>query len=174
MGIKQSSLYDKNNISLLLIALLVFSFGVLVYVFDRTPDYVYFLPEWLSLKTVFADVFGSVGGWFPSFAHVFTFILLTLALVPYARPSIVSAGWFVLESLLELGQIKPIAEWIFIHTYDWCPGVPVLENTAYYFLNGTFDNKDLLAIGAGTLLAYITFITIRKKEWNYEYQKSNT
>lgn len=162
MGKKLSVIQGQKRISVL--ALTMFGFGLLVYVFDRTPDFVYFLPEWLSLETEFAGVFGSVGDWLPSFAHVYTFILLTLALVPYASPSIVSAGWFVLESLFELGQIRPVAEWIVIYTYDWFKDIPVLENTTYYFLNGTFDVKDLLAIGAGALLAYTTFITIRKKE----------
>ena len=170
MGIKRSSSYDKYNIRLLLIALLVFGFGVLVYVFDRQPEQVYFLPEWFSFNAEIMNVFGSIGGWLPTFVHVFTFILLTLVLVPSASPVAVSLGWFVLEILFEFGQFRPVAEWIFIHTYDWFPGVPVLENTAYYFLNGTFDVKDLLAIGAGALLAYAAFITIRKKECRDEYQ----
>jgi hypothetical protein len=154
----------RNNLVLLMLAFILIAIGVLVYVFDRQPEHVYFLPEWLSQKDLYRSVFGSVGGWFPTFAHVFTFILLTVLFSPSASKLIpVCLGWFMLETIFEIGQIDAIANWIFSHTSDWYLFVPFLENIVNYFIRGTFDVLDLVAIAAGTIAAYVAVITINIK-----------
>jgi hypothetical protein len=65
-------------------------------------------------------------------------------------------AWFTLDCLFEVAQIDSSARWIAQHIPDWFSGVPFLENTASYFLFGTFDVLDLLSIAAGTVAAYVT------------------
>ena len=143
---------------ILAIAISVFSLGVLVYVLDRQPEYIYFLPGWLSLHDQAGSVFGSIGDYLPTFVHVYTFILLTVVV---AVPSVVKLfpvclAWFTLDSLFEVAQIDSFSRWIAMHTPTWFSGVPFLENTADYFLMGTFDMFDLISIAAGTFAAYLT------------------
>lgn len=139
--------------------------GVLVYMLDRQAEFVYFLPGWLSLNSMTGSFFGSIGNYLPTFIHVYAFILLTVVV---AVPSItklipVCLVWFTLDSLFEVAQLHPIAQWIGRHTPGWFSGIPFLENTADYFLMGTFDALDLLSIATGTLAAYLTVaLTIRR------------
>lgn len=134
------------------------SIGVLVYVLDRQAEFVYFLPGWLSLHTQVGSVFGSIGDYLPTFIHVYVFILLTVivAVPAIIRLIPVCLAWFTLDTLFEIAQLNPIAQWIGSHTPGWFSGVPFLENTADYFLMGTFDTLDLLSIAIGTLAAYLT------------------
>jgi len=160
----------RINIKLLVVAAMTFTLGLLVYVFDRQAETVYFLPEWLSHQDVSGGFFGSIGGWLPTFVHVYTFIILTVAVAPTTIKLVpVCLGWFVLECLFEFGQAESAGEWIYIHTYDLFKGIPVLENTAYYFQKGSFDVMDLFAIAGGTIAAFLTTIII-KKEKDDEHQ----
>lgn len=134
--------------------------GVLVYVLDRQAEYIYFLPSWLSLESQIGGLFGSIGNYLPTFIHVYAFILLTVVV---AVPSItklipVCLAWFAFDSLFEVAQLNPIAQWIGSHTPIWFSGIPFLDNTADYFLMGTFDVFDLLSIATGTLVAYLTIV----------------
>jgi hypothetical protein len=134
------------------------SVGVLLYVLDRRHDHVYFLSGWLPPNNSPAGFFGSVGDFLPTLIHVYAFILLTVivAAPPVTKVIHVCLAWFTLDSLLEIGQIDPVARWIAAHTADRFAGVPFLENTPRYFLYGTFDVRDLLSIAAGTVAAYAT------------------
>jgi hypothetical protein len=155
----------RINIKLLIVAAMIFTLGLLVYVFDRQPETVYFLPEWLSQQDETTRLFGSIGGWLPTFVHVYTFIILTAVVAPSSVKILpVCLGWFVLECLFELGQLKPIGAWLFIHTYDLFEGVPILENIAFYFQKGSFDVLDLFAIAAGTIAACLTINIIKRGE----------
>ena len=143
---------------LLAIAVGALCVGVLVYVFDRQPEFTYFLPGWLSLHDTTGSIFGSIGGYLPTFIHVYVFILLTVVV---ALPSItklipVCLAWLTLDSLFEIAQLNPIAQWIGAHTPEWFNGIPFLENTANYFLMGSFHPFDLLSIAIGTFAAYMT------------------
>lgn len=150
---------------LLAIAIGALCVGVLVYVFDRQPESIYFLPGWLSFHDQTGSIFGSLGNYLPTFIHVYVFILLT---VVAALPSItklipVCLAWFTLDSLFEIAQLNPIAQWIANHTPSWFSGIPFLENTANYFLMGSFHVFDLLSIAIGTLAAYLTVILITRR-----------
>lgn len=151
---------------LLIIAISALAVGVLVYVFDRQPEFVYFLPGWLSLHTQAGSLFGNIGDYLPTFIHVFAFILLTVAVaIPSATKLIpICLAWFSLDSLLEIAQIETPAQWLSAHTPSWFNGIPFLENTSNYFLMGTFDPVDLISIAIGTLLAYFTITLITRSD----------
>ena len=139
--------------------------GVLIYVFDRQPEFIYFLPGWLSLNSEPGGLFGSIGYYLPTFLHVYAFILLTAVV---AVPSItklfpVCLAWFTLDTLFEVAQLDTIAQWLAIHTPAWFAGIPFLENSTSYFLLGTFDAIDLLSIAAGTVAAYITVSILTRR-----------
>lgn len=150
---------------LLVIAFGALCVGVLIYVFDRQPEFTYFLPVWLSLHEQAGSIFGSLGNYLPTFIHVYVFILLTVVI---ALPSIsklipVCLAWLTLDSLFEIAQINPIAQWIGSNTPAWFSGVPFLENTASYFLMGSFHVFDLLSIAIGTLAAYLTVTLLARR-----------
>ena len=143
---------------LLVVALGALCVGVLVYVLDRQAEFVYFLPGWLSLHNQAVSVFGGIGDYLPTFIHVYAFILLTVVVAIPAISKLIPVclAWFTLDTLFEIAQLNPIAQWIGSHTPGWFNGIPFLENTADYFLMGTFDTLDLLSIAIGTLAAYLT------------------
>ena len=41
---------------------------------------------------------------------------------------------------------------------DWLAGIPFLENTENYLLEGTFDILDVVAIAFGTAIAYLVLL----------------
>jgi hypothetical protein len=150
---------------LLIIAIGALCVGVLVYVFDRQPEFTYFLPGWLSLHDTTGSIFGSIGCYLPTFIHVYVFILLTVVV---ALPSItklipICLAWLTLDSLFEIAQLNPIALWIANHTPAWFSGIPFLENTTNYFLMGSFNVFDLFSIAIGTFAAYMTVSLVTRK-----------
>lgn len=155
---------DRQS-ELLAIAFGALCIGVLVYVLDRQAESVYFLPDWLSLHTQAGSVFGSIGDYLPTFIHTYTFILLTVvvAVPAIAKLIPVCLAWLIVDTLFEVAQIEAIAQWIAGHTPGWFNGIPFLENTADYFLMGTFNALDLLSIVIGTLAAYLTVIFLTRR-----------
>jgi hypothetical protein len=149
---------------MLAIAIGALCVGALVYVFERQPEFVYFLPGWLSLNNQTGSVFGSIGDYLPTFVHVYAFILLTVVVaVPSVTKLIpVCLAWFTLDSLFEVAQLNQIAQWIGSHIPAWFDGIPFIENTKDYFLMGTFDVFDLISIIVGTLAAYLTVALITR------------
>jgi len=150
---------------LLVVAIGALGVGVLVYVLDRQAEFVYFLPAWLSLHNQAGSLFGSIGDYLPTFIHVYVFILLTVVVAVPAISKLIPVclAWFTLDGLFEVAQLHPIAQWIGSHTPGWFSGIPFLENTADYFLLGTFDVLDLLSIATGTLAAYLTVALIIRR-----------
>ena len=149
----------KREILIGLASLLI---GTLVYLVDRHPDQTYFVyssPFNISLFKILPNLFGHIGNCLPSFIHVFSFIMLTAGIISCRKKSvpIVCLGWFLVDSLFELGQKfnsfppKIIPSW-FVH-------IPFFENSHNYFLYGRFDFNDLIAITIGTGVAYIVLMT---------------
>jgi len=140
-------------------------FGVLVYLVDRPPDQTYFVYKTgidISLHNTLPNLFGIIGQSLPSFAHVFSFILITAGLIAYQKRGyiIICLFWFLIDSAFELGQKFNTLIIEFIP--GWFAGVPFFENTGNYFSRGTFSFGDLAAIFIGTIAAY--FILIATKE----------
>jgi hypothetical protein len=151
---------------MLAIAIGALCMGGLLYALDRQHGHVYFLYAWTPANYPTTRVFGSLGNYLPTFIHVYAFILLTVAVAAPAINKIIPIclAWFTLDSLFEIAQIDSSARWIAQHTPGWFSGIPILENTADYFLFGTFDVLDLLSISVGTIAAYITIhILLGKK-----------
>ena len=63
------------------VALGIFFLGALVYLFDRSANDIYFIPEWWPFADGTPGLFGTLGGSLPSFAHTYCFILLFSALL---------------------------------------------------------------------------------------------
>jgi hypothetical protein len=59
-------------------------FGILVYLVDRPPEQTYFVYKstvTISLYHILPNLYGIIGNSLPSFAHVFSFILITAGLI---------------------------------------------------------------------------------------------
>lgn len=138
-------------------AIAALSVGLLVYLLYRQPESVYFIPDWLSLSHNSSSASGNLTDYLPTFIHVYSFILLTVAVAGTTKHSIpICLGWLIVDSLFEIAQINSIANWIGNHTPNWFSAIPVLENTSGYFMAGTFDFFDLISIVIGTIAAYFT------------------
>ena len=143
--------------------------GVFVYSLDRQPESVYFISSWMALGDNINPFFGAIGDQLPTFVHVYAFILLTMAVVSPSREYVlpICLFWLIIDSLFELAQITVIAQWTTGYVSEWFHGIPFLENTAAYFLGGTFDVLDLCSIAAGTLAAYLTIVLSNRRISNY-------
>lgn len=149
---------------LALIAVGALAAGVLVYVLDRPAETVYFLPRTLSLASGHRSWFGASGGHLPEFAHVYAFILLTVAISPWPRPVLpVCASWWVVASLAEVAQHPALVPSMVVALPHWFQQLPVLDNTANYVSYGTFDGWDLVAVAIGTVGAYATVNLLRQR-----------
>lgn len=153
--------------SLILIGLIALLVGGLVYLTDRPSESIYLLPGWLTSSFWQGNLFGGTGESLPTFLHVFAFILLTIVCLPPSkrRLILVCSAWFAIDTLFEVAQSEPIAQWIAINLGNRFDGLPVLENLVPYFLNGVFDVSDIFSIAAGTVVAYLTvqYVTNRHK-----------
>ena len=154
---------NKTQILIGVIGLLI---GSLVYLIDRPPDQTYFVyssPINISLSNVIPNVFASIGNSLPEFIHVFSFILITAGLIFCQKRGylIICLSWFLVDCAFELGQkFNNLALKIIP---DWFAGIPFLENTENYFLQGTFDFIDLAAIALGTIIAYFVLSATSKR-----------
>ena len=155
------------NIHQILIGLSVLLLGTLIYLTDRPPDQTYFVYKSfvnISLHNTLPNLFGFIGNSLPSFIHAFSFILITAGLLHCQKRGclIICACWFLTDVIFELGQkLKALSSTM---VPDWFSGILFLENSKNYFLSGTFDFNDLIAIAFGTILAYFVLsITIKRR-----------
>jgi len=152
--------YLINGIQILTGAI-VLLLGILVYLVDRPPDQTYFVNKSIiniSLYHIFPNLYGIIGNSLPSFAHVFSFILITAGLIASKRRDfiIICLFWFFIDSGFELGQEFST---IFIQFVpDWFASIPFLENTTDYFVRGTCSVGDMVAITIGTVIAYFLLV----------------
>jgi len=155
------------NSTYVLIGIAALLIGTLVYIVDRPPDQTYFIYSSginISLYKILPNVFGTIGNCLPTFIHVFSFILITAGLFSCQKRGclIICISWFVVDSAFELGQ--KYYSWLSKITPDWFDRVPFLENTKHYFVHGTFDFNDLIAIAIGSIIAYfILLITMERR-----------
>ena len=150
-------LFAKQHIIAILIGITALIPGIVVYVSDRPPGSTYFLnhlPIHLYLPWREIDLFGQVGYVLPDFIHVFSFSLITAGVSAASRPGQLwsCAFWVCIDSLFEVGQ--GFSHKLASHIPPWFDNLPILENTAAYFRNGTFDWLDLVAIFLGGTAAF--------------------
>jgi hypothetical protein len=150
----------------ILIGTLALLFGSLVYIVDRPPDQTYFVYSNsinISLFNIIPNLFGLIGNSLPAFLHVFSFILITAGLIFCQKRGflIICLSWFLVDSAFEVGQ--KFTTWPSRIIPDWFAGIPFLENTENYFLQGTFDFIDLASIVLGAIIAYFVLLATGKK-----------
>ncbi|MFP4452343.1 MAG: hypothetical protein ACLFNW_02185 [Desulfobacterales bacterium] len=153
------------NWIMLLAGLAVLLAGTLVYLVDRPPD-TYFvkkmLPD-LNLYETAPTFFGKLGSVLPAFVHPFSFSLITAAFAAKTIRGclIICMFWFAINSAFELGQ--HFKEFSSSLVPEWFSHIPFLENTRAFFIAGTFDPLDLLAMFFGALGAFfLTILLLRK------------
>ena len=155
----------KTQILIGIIGLLI---GSLVYLIDRSPDQTYFVyssPININLSNVIPTLVGSIGNSLPEFIHVFSFILITAGLI-FCRKRvylIICMSWFLIDCAFELGQ--KFALWSSSLVPDWFAGIPFLENSKSYFLQGTFDLFDMAAIALGSIAAYFVLLGTMERRY---------
>jgi DNA-binding beta-propeller fold protein YncE len=158
-------MFKRPSVLYAVIAIIALSVGLLAYLFGRHPEHVYFLFHGFSLANGHYSSFGALGNHFPSFVHVYAFILLTAAVAGSSNAHLLRgcAAWFLITSLFECGQHPAVSPLIAAALPAWFAHVPFLDNTAAYFRYGTFDLLDLLSIAAGTVAAHLTVVFIRNR-----------
>lgn len=144
------------------------SVGTLVYLLDRDPEHIYFIYKHgidFSLYHALPNLFGPLGNSLPTFIHVFSFILLTAAIISCGKRGhlVICLCWVFVDLLFELGQ--KFKTWSVMMIPDWFSTIPYLENSRNYFLYGSFDLNDIGSIILGAILAYILLLTTTKEEW---------
>ena len=157
--------YLINGIQILTGAI-VLLLGILVYLVDRSPDQTYFVNKSIiniSLYHILPNLYGIIGNSLPSFAHVFSFILITAGLIASKKRDfiIICSFWFFVDSAFELGQEFSALFMQFIP--DWFALIPFLENTGDYFVRGTFSVGDMVAITIGTITAYFLLVVTTER-----------
>lgn len=142
--------------------------GTLVYLMDRDASRSLLIPAiaWLAGT----NLFGTLGGWLPSFAHTFAFSLFTAALLkqgsgPRYGPCV---GWFVVNAVFEIGQ-HPLVSGAFATWLEvGLDGASWTRPIAHYFIRGTFDPGDIAAALLGALAAaVVTRLVHRRIEENH-------
>ncbi|MGB3428508.1 MAG: hypothetical protein WBA53_10085 [Burkholderiaceae bacterium] len=139
--------------SLIAFAAVALALGFLVYMTDRAPGSAALLP-WAGVHST-APLLGSVGGWLPSFTHVFAFALLTAAT---ARPSIAPPYWacmlwWAIDVAFEVAQSPAWKEPVIDSARRWLGDGWLTSLVTRYVERGTFDPGDLVAVTAGSLAA---------------------
>lgn len=150
----------KPTVLYLAAATLALTIGLLVYLLDRQPQHTYFLSHVFTPDRAPYALFGVAGNYLPAFLHVYAFVLLTVAIAGSANAQLVRIGaaWFIIATLFEFGQHPALSPFLAAALPAWFAYVPVLDNSASYFLNGTFDVLDILSIALGTVAACLTVI----------------
>ena len=156
---------NKLQVLIGVAALLIGSF---VYLIDRAPNQTYFVYSIgvnISLHNILPNLFGLLGNSLPAFIHVFSFALITAGVVSCRKRGwlIICFGWFLIDSAFEFGQ--KFSTWTLKLIPDSFESIPILENTKGFFLRGTFDVYDLVAMAIGAITAYAVLTATMK--WRY-------
>ena len=132
-----------STTKLILAAVAALLIGVMIYLVDRQAD-VYFLSG-LALPAIsLPPLFGELGRHLPSALHVYAFILLTVVCLPRGRRYLIAAcsSWLMLEWLFEFGQHPQLQHRVAALIPRWFDGLPLLEASETFFINGRFDPFD--------------------------------
>jgi len=162
-----------NRIQIFIGALALF-LGSFVYLIDRPPEHTFFVKTshiTISLYNTLPNLFGPFGSSLPTYVHVFSFILITAGLMTYRKRGylIICLGWFLVDVAFELGQ--KFNGWSAGIIPDWFDGIPLLEGSRSYFLKGTFDFLDLVAICLGTITAYFLLSITNRNSKGENHEK---
>lgn len=148
----------------LTIGIAALAVGVLVYALDRPAGQTYFIPDTFNISTGLHSAFGALGNHLPTFFHTFSFCLITAALLNVRTTGalVICTSWLIVDAAFEIGQHADIAPLLIKRIPEWFSHLPVLENTASYFLHGRFDPLDLLSIVLGAAAAFVLILATRR------------
>lgn len=143
----------------ILTGLLALCIGSLVYIVDRPPEHTFLIAgcmPGITLHHSLPNLFGPLGNSLADFAHVFAFIMITAGILSCTGKGaiLVSAFWFCVDSLFEIGQKFSRVATDFLPS--WFDAVPILDRASCFFRTGTFDWLDLAAIFMGAVSACLT------------------
>jgi len=144
---------NKKQILIGIIPLII---GLMIYFIDRPPEdtyLVYKISRGISLYHMVPDLFGPIGAVLPAFIHVFSFSLITAGLLGCGKIGylVICSSWLAIDLAFELGQ--KFDSWASSLIPDFS-GIPFLEASRDYFILGTFDYYDLVAIVLGSIAAF--------------------
>lgn len=132
---------------------LALALGVLVYALDRDASRSILLPAFGAASAI--HWFGVFGQWLPSFVHPFAFSLFTAAALPQRSMWRYGAcmAWCAVNMAFELGQHPGISPALAQGVMQGPFPFPLQSALAHYFLRGTFDAGDIVAVICGSLAA---------------------
>jgi len=128
------------------VSLLVFMIGILFYYFFREPTIVanYLGIDGYRIASKYVVYFNS----FPSFAHVFTFSILTWLIFEQSNATFSILFWMILNLFFEFIQYFDLS------SFNWIP--KVVQDYSKY---GTYSNMDIVAIFIAAICAKIVVNT---------------
>ncbi len=139
------------------------SLGVLLYLSDRPPESTWFVQNYLhssgeALHRILPDLFGTLDRNIASFLHTFSFTMITGAFVGESKTGCFMAAfiWCVVNVLFEVGQYFDTIVIRFIP--DWFEQYKFLKTVDDYFIAGSFDLGDIVAIFAGALVGFTVLV----------------
>lgn len=145
--------------------------GYVVYFLGRPGPVIVAIPDhfdqWISVQPLVAEFSGQL----PSFLHTYAFIMLIyLVLGTSSKLNLYLSIslWAMVETLFELGQHDSFNEAIINNLPGWFERTPVLDISDNFFLYGTFDPLDLLAIAIASVCAWLTVQLRQKKEAHHD------
>lgn len=139
----------------LLLAAGVFALAVLVYLLDRPAGSSPHLSALHALAAWPEYSFGRLGQHLPTFAHVFTFSVLTAAWLGPSWHAKACVAWLATNTAFEVGQHADVAGMIGSLVPPGVEPAPLVSALASYARNGTFDPWDLVSMGVGAVAAYV-------------------
>lgn len=144
------------KISLGLSALFV---GLIIYILQRPANCSYLgmmVKEYFGILPFEIHINEIVGGSLPDFLHPFAFVLLCITIFPSEsrrQRGVLCLFWLFTNLLFEMGQFYgEKLGWFISTTFNHTSFSTVLAN---YFIGGTYDVIDIIAIGLGILSAFL-------------------
>lgn len=157
---------SKRDVVRIAIGLIGLLTGAFVYIVSRPPEQIYFVHKLginISLYKLIPNIFGPLSANLPTFFHPFAFILIIAGLLSTEIKGsiIISIAWLITCCVFELAQ--KYNSFLLRIIPAWFNKVPILENTGNYFIHGTFDIRDILAIVAGSVAALFILLLTKKR-----------
>jgi len=160
----------KINKKQLLLGILFLLLGTMVYLVDRPIGSTHFLYKYRSIQTFFHQVpplYGKIGMFAPEFFHPLALSLISMSLISSKKSKMMTCFvWFSIDSVFELGQKFGVE--LVEYLPKWFVTLPIIKDFIDFFVHGTFDPYDLMAIGFGSSVAFFILILGSRKGGNNE------
>ena len=138
--------------------------GMLVYATDRDAAHALLFPAVAALGS--GPVFGAVGLWLPSFVHPFAFSLFTAAALPRSPSPAYGAcaAWWLVNVAFEVAQHAQISVGLASSLQGFFGKNWLTRAVSNYWLRGSFNVGDLVAVTAGALAAAVVLFLVHRQE----------